>query len=152
MSTSFASAPPVAFRSGPTPLLKGLLLLLWCAGSATVATAVAWGGLTAAATGVLLLLLLASAASSHLFWRAQTPRVLLWDGGRWLLTQPGHAPDARRDVVRLDVAFDVQRAILLCCHGVGPSAHRRWLWLQRAGDGARWHALRCALYVATRDD
>lgn len=150
MNTSSASAPPVAFMSGPTSLLKGFLLLLWCAGSATVVAAVAWGGLTAAAIAVLLSLLLVSAASSHLFWRAQAPRVLLWDGSRWLLTLPGRAPDARRDAVRLDVALDVQRAILLCCRGPGPSA--RWLWLQRSGDGARWHALRCALYATARDD
>lgn len=152
MNHRLRTAPAVAFKSGRTPLLAGILSLLWGAGAAASVIAMAHGELHLAAIVFLLLLLAASAVAIHLFWRHQTPRVLAWDGGRWLLTRPGRVPDARRDAVQLEVALDLQRALLLCCRGAGTSVRRCWLWLQHDGDPQRWHALRCALCAVAPDD
>lgn len=150
MAANGLLAPPVSFASGPTALLALLLALPWCGGAAVTALAWAGGGLSGSALAGPLLLLGLGAVVAARFWRGQEPRLLTWDGGQWLLAAPGVAPDARRHAVGVEVALDLQHALLVRSRPVAPTGRRRWLWLQRAGDGHRWHALRCALFAAPR--
>lgn len=148
MAANASLAPPASFVSGATPLLAAALLALWSSGALVVALTVSLGGLSGPAQAVLVLLLGAGAAASWRFWRGQTPQRLAWDGGNWLLTDPGVAPDPRRHAVHVVVALDLQLALLLRSRTVAPSGRSSWLWLQRADDPHRWHALRCALFAA----
>lgn len=150
MTTSGSLAPPVSFAAGQTALLGAALLLLWSGGAGAVALAWIWSGLSAPAGVGMVALLGLSAVASGWFWRGQRPRQLTWDGGTWLLTGPGVAPDARRDAVQVAVALDLQLALLVRSRAVAPPRRCRWLWLQRAEDGHRWHALRCALFAVPR--
>lgn len=143
MTARSRAAPPVAQRVGRSAVLGALLLVVWLAGAGILFSAL-WRGQYGRWPSLLLCAALALAGVAALqFWRCQQQRVLVWDGGQWLLVPSGRAPDARRDAVQLAVAQDLQFAVLLYCRAAGGQRH--WLWLQR-GDAARWHALRSALY------
>ena len=147
MAASRSLAPPTSFVAGPTALLAMALILLWCAGALVAALVWFWGGLAGPALAWLVALLGVSAMASGWFWRGQQPRLLTWDGGNCLLSRPGVAPDARRDSVQVTVALDLQLALLVRSRAMGARGRCRWLWLQRAGDQRRWHAVRCALFA-----
>lgn len=145
MAAGASLAPPVSVKAGATAQLGVLLALPAVAGMLTLA--LAWHGLSGVVALALFALLALAAVASALFWRGQRPQRLTWDGGSWLLAGPDEAPDARRHVVRVQVALDLQWALLVRSRASARHPQRRWLWLQRGNDRRRWHALRCALYA-----
>ena len=150
-------APAVTYPLGRTSALQWALWLLWLVGGLPVIwmlfeALALQGSAQAAIISVVICAFTWIGAGWALrrFWAAQQPaRALRWDGADWWLelSPPAHgAPDAGpgRAVVRLDL----QRCLLLHWRAEG-KRQSRWLWAERAGDPARWHLLRCALYSKT---
>jgi hypothetical protein len=138
--------PPVRYPVGRDPSLALALIVLWVLALAPMLAALVWRtpvrshgwALTAA-------LVVASALGvwcTWRFWRAQTPGELVWNGAEWSLEREG----VTVVIAHLGTCCDGQRALLLRAHG---NIGRRvvWLWVGRAGQSARWHLLRCALYA-----
>ncbi|WOP16618.1 hypothetical protein [Ottowia sp. SB7-C50] len=80
------------------------------------------------------------------FWRRQIGRELRWDGECWWLGVPGQPLEQGGDDARLQVRLDAQRWMLLWFTAPG-EPRGTWLWAQASADPARWHLLRCALYL-----
>ena len=121
-----AVSPPAAARHAVALLaaLAAASLAAWVAGHAGASPA--WGGL-ALVPGALL--------GFRLGPRGRA--LLAWDGERWHCDgRPG----------RLAVQLDLHHTLLLrwAPDAGGPA---RWLLPHRAGVGARWHALRVALFA-----
>lgn len=141
-----AGAPAVTYPAGRSARLAGALAALWLTGAAAVFWAIFSGPALvdqALAAIVLLVFVALSGWGCLAFWRAQTARLLTWDGERWLV-QPAvgaQLADGARPLIKLDL----QRFMLL---GLPRADSRRllWLWAEAAHDPARWHLLRCALY------
>lgn len=144
------AAPAVTHSTGRTPLLAALLLGLWVLGAAA-----ALGGASAAwhspmptwKMAVLLGAPVLTGMALALWWRAQRPRRLAWDGVQWRLTYPA-VDGVDGPAVQLQVCLDLQRALLLRVRDAG-SMRGRWLWTEAGVDTARWHLLRCAVHAGT---
>lgn len=95
---------------------------------------------------VLLAVLTLTAVGLRLFWRNQWTGKLVFDGDHWwllLAEKRGFFPRTG-EPARIAVILDAQRAMLLRLPATGVPA--AWLWVEKACDPVRWHALRCALY------
>lgn len=143
--------PPVSYPVGRSaalaavlawPVAGGALLAIWACFST-------WASALPALNAIILIVVVVVAAGAawH-FWRGQVPRTLHWDGVQWFLgdAAAGGAPDLGQEGASLQVRADAQRWLLLW---FAPSGRRggRWLWAQASADPARWHLLRCALYL-----
>jgi hypothetical protein len=75
------------------------------------------------------------------------PLSLRWDGQLWHLG-PAHAVGNEPWPGRLTVCIDLGAWMLLRFRHAGPASRPRvsWLPVERSGQQAQWHALRCALY------
>jgi hypothetical protein len=143
--------PPVRFLFGRSPQWGGILAGVWLLASVQVLTAWAVrapGQFNIAALLIALAAFLPGAGLALRLWRGQSAGTLVWNGAQWFLEKAGQ-DGATAVVAPPDIRFDGQRWLLLHTR-----AERRpvWLWIGRAADPLRWHALRCALYgqVPTR--
>ena len=76
-------------------------------------------------------------------WRRFPEGNLCWNGERWIWqAEPGGS--AAENVMHVELFMDLQAAQLL---RVQPQGSRKWLWLDRSMDPARWDELRRATAV-----
>ncbi len=128
------AAPAVAVELGGSPAWQLAQALIW---AAAVGALCAW--LLARDGHAASLGLLAALPAGLGAWRLtrEPPTTLTWDGQHWLLG--GTA-------VRLTVALDLDRWVLLRLQAADSPATTRWLPAAAAQAGTRWHGLRAALY------
>lgn len=137
------SAPSVTFPVGRSRYGRGIMLLAWLLGLATLALWLlhgpAPGWRHALAGGALL----ACAAVAWWSWRRQ-PQAgeLAWDGAAWTWSA-----GAAAGPVHLEVACDLQSAMLVHLRSVGGGlVPHSWLWLEPQTDTEAWQAVRRAVY------
>lgn len=102
-----------------------------------------WAAVLAVAVAALV------AAVSLSLLRRQ-PILLRWDGQVWAWGPPRVSAEAWPRG-RVQVCMDLQGWLLLRLHpeAGGQQTAATWLPVERQGDAALWHALRCAVYSPT---
>jgi hypothetical protein len=113
--------------------------------AAAVALFVAWVfALAGASTGALGAAPAAGLWAGVMAWRCRDggTGLLRWEGRRWQWVPDRDAPAVEG---ALTVAVDLDIWLLLRFDAV--DGRRRWMAVSRARDGARWHALRCAVHA-----
>jgi hypothetical protein len=128
------AAPAVQLEIGLSPGWRFAQALIWALAAAALC---AW---LAARNGHQAVLgLWGGLPSGLLAWRLSPGRAatLHWNGEQWHL---GGAP------VRATVAMDLDRWLLLALQPSEVPGRRHWLPATALQAGARWHALRAALY------
>jgi hypothetical protein len=118
-------------------------LVLWSVAGWSALAAWSYEGASAQpawSVGAAWLLWLLTSAIAWRFWSALPRGMLIWDGKTWTL----HVEQGVVLWGALTVALDLQRRLLVCLRAADGS--RRWFWLERCRDGARWGDLRRAVY------
>ena len=143
-------APSVVYPVGRTRALAWVLAVLAGSGAALLFS-VLFRPLAhvqrAPAAIVLIVSWLGAVAAMWHFWRRQRPRQLRWDGECWFVGAPTDAEEQGGGGARVEVRWDAQRWMLLWFHPGAAGERGRWLWAEAASEPARWHLLRCALYL-----
>jgi hypothetical protein len=147
-----ADLPVVAYPVGRSTALAAVLTLLaaigWIAAFSVLFLPFAQSG-QALVASILIATCVVSNVALGLFWRRQLSRVLRWDGESWWLGVPGIPLEQGGEQAEIQVRLDAQRWMLLWFATPGaPDGQRgQWLWAQASAAPARWHLLRCALYL-----
>ena len=142
-------APVVTYPVGRSAALGAGLVVVGALGWMAAFSMLFWPFAQAGSAwkaSILIASCVAASAALAWFWWRQVDCVLRWDGAGWWLGAPGSPREQGGDDARVQVRLDAQRWMLLWFKA--PEAPRgTWLWAQASSDPARWHLLRCALYL-----
>jgi hypothetical protein len=124
----------------------GTLLLTACVVAALCGWAWQWLRVDTRVTWLALAVMVPAVGLAASLWRV-VPVSLKFDGSNWLLWNPDR--DGTEPIVAdVEVCLDLGVWMLLRFSPAAETAgvRSRWLPVQRGAVGARWHALRCAVY------
>ncbi len=133
------SAPAVSYPVGRSRAADRLLFVLWAMGAACAGAAVLQLDALGARAALLAASVLLAGGAAWRFGQDAAFGELRFDGQCWSLSGP-RALHAARVEVGVDLQF------LLLVRLTQPEHPRRWLWLERRANPARWHDLRRAVY------